>query len=58
MGVVALEYCQLLACWVAEVEPGARSAIQESEMIYVWAVGCDGLLSDYYPVRIGWDFLK
>ena len=58
MGVVALEYCQLLACWVAEVEPGARSAIQESEMIYVWAVGCDGLLSDYYPVKIGWDFLK
>jgi hypothetical protein len=56
MGIVALAYDPALACWVAEVKPGARAAIQEHETIYVWAVGRDGLQSDYYPVKVGWDF--
>ena len=56
MGIIALAYDPALACWVAEVKPGARAAIQENELIYVWAVGCDGLQSDYYPVKVGWDF--
>jgi len=56
MGIIALAYDPGLACWVAEVKPGARAAIQEHETIYVWAVGRDGLQSDYYPVKVGWDF--
>ncbi len=56
MGNVELKYDEELKCWVANVKPGARDSIQESEYIYVWAVGCDGLYSDYYPVRVGWDF--
>ena len=56
MGIVALAYHPALACWVAEVKPGTRAAIQENELIYVWAVGRDGLQSDYYPVKVGWDF--
>jgi hypothetical protein len=38
--------------------PGNRAAIQEGEYIHVWAVDRDGLHSDYYPVRVGWDFVK
>ena len=56
MGMIALEYDAALACWVAEIKPGARAAIQENEYVYVWAIGCDGLHSDYYPVKVGWDF--
>ena len=56
MGMLPLEYDPVLACWVAEIKPGARAAIQESEHIYVWAIGGDGLYSEYYPVRVGWDF--
>lgn len=58
MGIIALAYDPALACWVAEVKPGARAAIQENELIYVWAVGRDGLHSDYYPVKVGWDFCE
>ena len=56
MGKVGLKYNKKLQCWVAGVRPGARWRIQESEYIYVWAVGRDGLHSDYYPVKVGWDF--
>jgi hypothetical protein len=56
MGIVTLAYDAALACWIAEVKPGARAAIQENELIYVWAVGRDGLQSDYCPVKVGWDF--
>lgn len=56
MGIVELTNDPALVCWVAEVKPGVRAAIQESEMIYVWAVGRDGQHSGYYPVRVGWDF--
>ena len=58
MGIVMLAYDPALACWVAEVKPGARAAIQENELIYVWAVGRDGLQSDYCPVKVGWDFCE
>lgn len=56
MGIIALAYAPALACWVAVVKPGAWAAIQENELIYVWAVDNDGLHSDYYPVNVGWDF--
>ncbi len=56
MGMIALDHDPALTCWVAEVKPGARAAIQENEFIYVWAVGRDGLYSDFYPVRVGWDY--
>jgi len=56
MGIHDLAYNKDLRCWTAEVVPGNRASIQESEYIYVWAVGRDGLQSDYYPVKVGWDF--
>lgn len=37
---------------------GYRAAIQENDFIYVWAEGTAGLRSDYYPVKVGWDFVK
>ena len=40
------------------VTPGNRAAIQENDFIYIWAEGTDGLRSDYYPVKVGWDFVK
>ncbi|MFN8488037.1 MAG: hypothetical protein U0350_10620 [Caldilineaceae bacterium] len=58
MGIVALTYAPALACWVAEVKPGSRAAIQESEKIYVWAVDRAGLQGEYYPVKVGWDFCE
>lgn len=56
MGISGLGYNNELQCWTADVQPGSRDRIQESEYIYVWAVGKDGLHSDYYPVKVGWDF--
>jgi hypothetical protein len=56
MGISGLGYNSELQCWTAGVQPGPRDRIQESEYIYVWAVGEDGLHSDYYPVKVGWDF--
>jgi|GEM_PF-900993 len=56
MSISGLGYNQGLRCWTADVRPGPRAAIQESEYIYVWAVGADGLHSDFFPVRVGWDF--
>jgi hypothetical protein len=56
MGIHDLRYSVDLGCWTAEVVPGKRAAIQESEYIYVWAIGRDGLYSDFYPVKVGWDF--
>jgi len=56
MGIHDLRYDKDLRCWTGEVAPGNRARIQESEYIHVWAVGRDGLHSDYYPVKVGWDF--
>jgi hypothetical protein len=58
MGIHDLRYNADLRCWTGDVAPGNRAAIQESEYIHVWAVGNDGLHSDYYPVKVGWDFVK
>lgn len=43
--------------WGAQVGPGNRAAIREHHEIYVWAVATDGLWSEYYPVKVGWDFV-
>jgi hypothetical protein len=56
MGIHGLGFDRDLQCWTADVVPGNRAAIQESEYIYVWAVGRDGLHSDYCPVKVAWDF--
>ena len=56
MGIGSLAYDRELNCWVAKLSPGPRAAIQESEYVYVWAIGSDGLWSDFCPVKIGWDF--
>ncbi|MHB8972466.1 MAG: hypothetical protein ACYC3X_21310 [Pirellulaceae bacterium] len=56
MGQHPLEYDRDLLCWTAMVQPGPRASIQENEAIYVWATGSDGLRSEYYPVKVGWDF--
>ena len=56
MSISGLGYNQGLKCWTADVRPGPRASIQESEYIYVWAVGTNGLHSDYCPVKVGWDF--
>jgi hypothetical protein len=58
MGQHGLGYNKAAQCWTARVTPGPRAAIQENEYIYVWAEGTDGLRSDYYPVNVGWDFVK
>lgn len=58
MGIHDLRYNADLGCWTGDVAPGNRAAIQESEYVHVWAVGNDGLYSDYYPVKVGWDFVK
>ena len=42
--------------WIADIVPGDRWRIQESENVFVWAVGIDGLYSEFYPVKVGWDF--
>jgi hypothetical protein len=57
MGQHPLRYSREGRYWTAEVTPGDRARIQENEYIYVWAEGTDGLRSEYYPVRAGWDFL-
>jgi hypothetical protein len=56
MGQHDLSYNKEAECWTAKVVPGNRAAIQENEFIYVWAEGSDGLRSDYYPVKVGWNF--
>ena len=56
MGQHGLAYSPARQCWTALVSPGKRVAIQENEDIYVWAEGTDGLRSEYYPVKVGWDF--
>lgn len=58
MGQHGLGYDRKAQCWTARVEPGNRAAIQENDFIYVWAEGTDGLRSDYYPVKVDWDFTK
>lgn len=56
MGKVPLAHDPVRGCWVGEITPGARAAIQESEYLHVWAVGSEGLYSDYCPVKVGWEF--
>lgn len=56
MGQHNLVYSPASECWTAMVTPGNRAAIQENEWVYVWAEGVDGLRSEYYPVKVGWDF--
>ncbi len=43
--------------WTANLPPGPRERIQESEYLYVRAIGADGLCGEYCPVRVEWDFL-
>ena len=57
MGQHGLGYSPACQCWTALVTPGNRAFIQENEYIYVWAEGTDGLRSEYYPVKVGWDFV-
>ena len=56
MGQHPLRYNAEARCWTASVAPGNRAALQENEFVYVWAEGADGLRSEYYPVKVGWDF--
>ena len=56
MGKVSLEYNDDKKMWIADIVPGDRWRIQESENVFVWAVGIDGLYSEFYPVKVGWDF--
>jgi hypothetical protein len=56
MGIHGLQYNPDLRCWTGDVTPGNRAAIQESEYLYIWAIDRNGLHSDYYPVKVGWDF--
>jgi len=58
MGQHGLGYHQETQCWTAMVTPGNRATIQENEFIYVWAEDTDGLRSEYYPVKVGWDFVE
>ncbi len=56
MGQHALDYDTITKTWHAPVSPGPRWRIQENEFIYIWAEGNDGLRSEYFPVRVDWDF--
>ena len=56
MGQHDLRYDPAAQSWTAKVAPGPRTAIQEHDCIYVWAEGADGLRSEYYPVRVTWNF--
>jgi len=56
MGQHPLKYNEESQCWTVMINPGQRAWIQENQDIYVWAEGTDGLRSEYYPVRVGWDF--
>lgn len=58
MGQAELTYDADLGCWTTEIKPGGRATMQESEYVHVWAVGRDGLHSDYRPVKIGWNFTE
>jgi hypothetical protein len=56
MGQHQLGYDKDSLCWTGLVQPGPRASIQENETIYVWAAGTDGVRSEYYPVKVSWDF--
>lgn len=56
MGKEPMTYDAEKRRWVAQVRPGSRWLIQENEYVYVWAVAKEGLYSDFYPVKVGWDF--
>lgn len=57
MGIHDLNYNSDTGYWEGLVIPGPRKTIPEFEYIYIWAVRNDGLHSDYYPVKVGWDFI-
>lgn len=56
MGQHPLAYDASSGSWLGQVTPGSRAAIQEHDVVYVWAEGHDGLRGEYTPVRVGWDF--
>lgn len=56
MGQHELRYEASTGSWVGQVTPGSRAAIQEHDVVYVWAEGHDGVRGEYTPVRVGWDF--
>jgi hypothetical protein len=56
MGQHPLVFNKEAQCWTAMMAPGSRAMIQENDFVYVWAEGKDGLRSEYYPVKVGWDF--
>jgi hypothetical protein len=56
MGQHGLGFNKEAQSWTGTVTPGNRASIQENEYIYVWAEGTNGLRSEYYPVKVGWDF--
>ncbi len=58
MGQHALKYNKELQCWTARIKGGDRARIQENEDVYVWVEDKAGLRSEYFPVKVGWDFIK
>ena len=58
MGQHRLDYNAQEGYWTAWIMPGNRAAIQENEDVYVWAEDIDGVRSEYYPVKVGWDLTR
>ena len=56
MGQHSLSYDEKTKTWRGHISPGDRWRIQEHEFIYLWAEGNDGLRSEYFPVKVDWDF--
>ena len=57
MGIGELKFDPARQLWTADIPPGPRDRIQESEYLHVRAIGADGLCGEYCPVRVEWDFL-
>jgi hypothetical protein len=56
MGQHGIGYDGRAKVWRGTVTPGSRWRIQEHEFIYIWAEGKDGLRSEYYPLKVDWNF--
>jgi len=56
MGQHGIGYDARTNTWRGTVTPGRRWRIQEHEFIYIWAEGEDGLRSEYFPLKVDWDF--
>ncbi len=56
MGQHGIGYDARAKVWRGTVTPGQRWRIQEHEFIYIWAEGKDGLRSEYFPLKVDWDF--